>query len=250
VKLPVTVAHAVCFQLRKLAGGKTPSSRKRLPRLNCSARVKFGATSQIERHRTLRISAAVASLSTAFTSTKGTHGTTAAELDRELHLGDRGRCTPRPLRPREVPGCHPADGRAPAAGAGRAEAVRAHAQCTFSAAALARSSSGTRRTTRHSAHTRRQRGGAARADAATWNGSTNDPDDENLAMGVGWAKHSPRCTMRSMIKDLPKPNTQALSWFYGEDKKQTLLLSPKYQRNPISPCRRSSAVTSCGIESC
>jgi hypothetical protein len=31
----------------------------------------------------------------------------------------------------------------------------------------------------------------------------------------------------------PKPNTQALSWFYGEDKKGTLLLNPKYQRNPI-----------------
>ena len=31
----------------------------------------------------------------------------------------------------------------------------------------------------------------------------------------------------------PKPNTQALSWFYGEDKKQTLRLNPKYQRNPI-----------------
>src|SRR5260370_25382335 len=34
-------------------------------------------------------------------------------------------------------------------------------------------------------------------------------------------------------KSLPKPNTQALSWFYGEAKKSTLLLNPKYQRNPI-----------------
>lgn len=34
-------------------------------------------------------------------------------------------------------------------------------------------------------------------------------------------------------RDLPKPNTQALSWFYGEEKKGTLLLNPKYQRNPI-----------------
>ena len=34
-------------------------------------------------------------------------------------------------------------------------------------------------------------------------------------------------------KELPKPNTQALSWFYSEDKKQTLRLDPKYQRNPI-----------------
>ena len=32
---------------------------------------------------------------------------------------------------------------------------------------------------------------------------------------------------------LPKPNTQALSWFYGEFKKKTLNLEPKYQRNPI-----------------
>ena len=32
---------------------------------------------------------------------------------------------------------------------------------------------------------------------------------------------------------LPKPNTQALSWFYGEHKKGSLKLTPKYQRNPI-----------------
>ena len=31
----------------------------------------------------------------------------------------------------------------------------------------------------------------------------------------------------------PKPNTQALSWFYGEFKKEALSLKPKYQRNPI-----------------
>jgi hypothetical protein len=31
----------------------------------------------------------------------------------------------------------------------------------------------------------------------------------------------------------PKPNTQALSWFFGEHKKGTLRLNPKYQRNPI-----------------
>lgn len=31
----------------------------------------------------------------------------------------------------------------------------------------------------------------------------------------------------------PKPNTQALSWFYGEYKKHSLQLNPKYQRNPI-----------------
>jgi hypothetical protein len=36
-----------------------------------------------------------------------------------------------------------------------------------------------------------------------------------------------------MADKLPKPNTQALSWFYGEDKKGTLRLDPKYQRNPI-----------------
>ncbi|HVW82527.1 MAG TPA: DUF262 domain-containing protein [Candidatus Paceibacterota bacterium] len=34
-------------------------------------------------------------------------------------------------------------------------------------------------------------------------------------------------------KSLPKPNTQALSWFYGESKKGNLILDPKYQRNPI-----------------
>lgn len=34
-------------------------------------------------------------------------------------------------------------------------------------------------------------------------------------------------------KVLPKPNTQALSWFYGEYKKGSLILNPKYQRNPI-----------------
>ncbi|KAA3644812.1 MAG: DUF262 domain-containing protein [Chloroflexi bacterium] len=32
---------------------------------------------------------------------------------------------------------------------------------------------------------------------------------------------------------VPKPNTQALSWFYGEYTKGTLILNPKYQRNPI-----------------
>lgn len=31
----------------------------------------------------------------------------------------------------------------------------------------------------------------------------------------------------------PKPNTQTLSWFYGEYKNQTLRLSPRYRRNPI-----------------
>ncbi|MCU7919554.1 MAG: DUF262 domain-containing protein [Candidatus Thiodiazotropha sp. (ex Epidulcina cf. delphinae)] len=35
------------------------------------------------------------------------------------------------------------------------------------------------------------------------------------------------------MNELPKPNTQALSWFYGEHKKGTLNLEPKYQRNPI-----------------
>ncbi|MES2931615.1 MAG: DUF262 domain-containing protein [Patescibacteria group bacterium] len=34
-------------------------------------------------------------------------------------------------------------------------------------------------------------------------------------------------------RELPKPNTQFLSWFYGEHKKGTLVLNPKYQRNPI-----------------
>lgn len=32
---------------------------------------------------------------------------------------------------------------------------------------------------------------------------------------------------------IPKPNTQALSWFYGEYEKRNLRLTPKYQRNPI-----------------
>jgi hypothetical protein len=31
----------------------------------------------------------------------------------------------------------------------------------------------------------------------------------------------------------PKPNTQAISWFYGEFKNESLTLNPKYQRNPI-----------------
>jgi hypothetical protein len=31
----------------------------------------------------------------------------------------------------------------------------------------------------------------------------------------------------------PKPNTQALSWFFGEEKNGTLQLTPHYQRNPI-----------------
>src|SRR5574337_1704373 len=36
-----------------------------------------------------------------------------------------------------------------------------------------------------------------------------------------------------MPLSLLKPNTQALSWFYGENQKGSLLLNPKYQRNPI-----------------
>lgn len=39
--------------------------------------------------------------------------------------------------------------------------------------------------------------------------------------------------MSHNLPDPPKPNTQAISWFFGEHKKGTLLLSPKYQRNPI-----------------
>src|SRR6266849_6532680 len=35
------------------------------------------------------------------------------------------------------------------------------------------------------------------------------------------------------ISTAAKPNTQYLSWFYGEDQKGTLRLNPKYQRNPI-----------------
>ena len=35
------------------------------------------------------------------------------------------------------------------------------------------------------------------------------------------------------MQDLPKPNTQALSWFYSEFQNKTLRLDPHYQRNPI-----------------
>ena len=35
------------------------------------------------------------------------------------------------------------------------------------------------------------------------------------------------------MQDLPKPNTQALSWFYSEFQNGTLRLKPRYQRNPI-----------------
>lgn len=35
------------------------------------------------------------------------------------------------------------------------------------------------------------------------------------------------------MSDTPKPNALAVSWFYGEDRKNTLILTPKYQRNPI-----------------
>jgi uncharacterized protein with ParB-like and HNH nuclease domain len=35
------------------------------------------------------------------------------------------------------------------------------------------------------------------------------------------------------MPDAPKPNTLAVSWFYGEDQKKTLSLTPKFQRNPI-----------------
>lgn len=35
------------------------------------------------------------------------------------------------------------------------------------------------------------------------------------------------------MSNIPKPNTQALSWFYSEYKNHTLRLDPRYQRNPI-----------------
>lgn len=35
------------------------------------------------------------------------------------------------------------------------------------------------------------------------------------------------------MPDAPKPNALAVSWFYGEQQKSTLVLSPKYQRNAI-----------------
>lgn len=35
------------------------------------------------------------------------------------------------------------------------------------------------------------------------------------------------------MQNTPKPNTLAISWFYGEYQKKTLELTPKYQRNPI-----------------
>lgn len=35
------------------------------------------------------------------------------------------------------------------------------------------------------------------------------------------------------MSDAPKPNTLAVSWFYGENQKSTLVLTPKWQRNPI-----------------
>lgn len=35
------------------------------------------------------------------------------------------------------------------------------------------------------------------------------------------------------MPDPPKPNTLAVSWFYGEAQKKTLFLTPKYQRNAI-----------------
>jgi hypothetical protein len=35
------------------------------------------------------------------------------------------------------------------------------------------------------------------------------------------------------MPDAPKPNTLAVSWFYGEDQKKTLTLAPRFQRNPI-----------------
>jgi hypothetical protein len=39
--------------------------------------------------------------------------------------------------------------------------------------------------------------------------------------------------VEASVPEPPKPNTQAISWFYGEFKKGALLLDPNYQRNPI-----------------
>jgi len=38
---------------------------------------------------------------------------------------------------------------------------------------------------------------------------------------------------KNKMSDAPKPNTLAISWFYGEHQKKSLILSPKYQRNAI-----------------
>ncbi len=35
------------------------------------------------------------------------------------------------------------------------------------------------------------------------------------------------------MPEAPKPNTLAVSWFYGEEQKKSLVLTPKYQRNAI-----------------
>jgi hypothetical protein len=59
---------------------------------------------------------------------------------------------------------------------------------------------------------------AGRRSSGRIDGSTsNNPEQERNAMHV-----SP-----------PKPNTLAVSWFFGEFQKGTLALQPKYQRNPI-----------------
>jgi hypothetical protein len=44
---------------------------------------------------------------------------------------------------------------------------------------------------------------------------------------------TPRGYYLNMKHDPPKPNTLAVSWFFGEHKKGTLIPQPKYQRNPI-----------------
>jgi hypothetical protein len=36
-----------------------------------------------------------------------------------------------------------------------------------------------------------------------------------------------------LLDQLPRPNALAISWFYGEHQKETLILKPGYQRNPI-----------------
>jgi hypothetical protein len=48
-----------------------------------------------------------------------------------------------------------------------------------------------------------------------------------------------------MASQTPKPNTLALSWFFGEHQKGTLILKPKYQRNPIwSPAQQCFLIDS------
>ena len=132
-----STAHPNVKSWRSTSFASRPPSRGEREEQGLRARSSFGPHGQravdaatrpsphtvVDREpRLVYISATRAVCQSNGTITGGTdfhgHEQRRPELDRQLHLGHRRRRPPRPLRPRQVPRCHPADDRAAPAGRG------------------------------------------------------------------------------------------------------------------------------------